>query len=684
MMAPLDRTLHSTNYSRWPGRYAVFILYAVLAIVAGCSDSGDNINSVRSSNERDCVNSSVLRNPYFGETHAHTVYSFDSYAFDVRLTPAEAFRFAKGEELGITPYNEQGEPMRTARLDRALDWAMLSDHAEFFGEASICTDPSFEEYQEDNCEFYRGQSNLTFIFFGGRMSAPPDEVMRFEFCGESGKLCVAESATIMAEQIEAAQDANDTSDDCQFTAFVGYEWTGHPRLEETGEQQNIHRNVLFANENVPARPTSYLDAPYPEDLWARLTSECIDGIPGCDVLTIPHNSNLSAGLMFAQSDKYGQPLTVEYARMRSRFEPLIEIIQHKGASECIAADDEPECSFEFLPWGQLSFDVAQGRAPDELGVPRQNAFVRHALGEGLALEKTLGVNPFKFGFVGATDTHMGTPGMVAENNYPGHTGARFSDSGLRLDLTKKQFLDDPHHNPGGLSVVWAEQNSRSALFAAMQRREVYGTSGPRHILRFFGGWDYEDNVCDSREPVQVGYDQGVPMGSDLPPPDNVSAPHFLVMAMKDSLAGAADLQQIQIIKGWLDEAGTRHQKVIEVAGDPNAGLDVDLETCTSSASGFDSLCTVWVDPQFNAEHNAFYYARVLESPSCRWTTLQCIEQEVNCAIAGSGPPEMRRVCCDGKSPSEIPRLQSHPIPPTIQERSWSSPIWYTSVAQTDG
>jgi hypothetical protein len=650
----------------------------------GCSDSSDNsvqVSDIVTAADRECVNHNALRNPYFGDTHVHTVRSFDSFAFDVRLTPRDAFRFAKGDEVGITPYNEQGEPMRTTRLDRPLDWAMLSDHAEFFGEISICTDPSFPEYEELECFLYRSQGNNVFNFFGSRGNAAPDDVERFPFCGDTGEVCTEQSSTIMLEHVEAAEGANDRSDDCLFTAFVGYEWTGQPELEGSREIQNIHRNVLFANEKVPPRPASYLDSPYPEDLWERLTSDCIEGIPGCDVLTIPHNSNLSAGLMFEQRDRNRQPFTAEYARMRARFEPIIEIFQHKGASECIADGSDPDCSFEFLPWGHLlGFLVATGRSDRSLGVARENAFARHALREGLALENDLDENPFKFGFFGATDTHMGTPGMVAENNFPGHTGARFSPDPLRLDLSKKQFLDDPHHNPGGLSVVWAEQNTRAALFAAMQRREVYGTSGPRHVVRFFGGWDYEENLCASAEPVQAGYDQGVPMGSDLAPQGSAETPRFLVMAMKDSLAGATDLQNIQIIKGWVDEVGGRHEKVFEVAGNRDSGAEVDLNTCTSTGSGFDNLCAVWVDPEFNGQHSAFYYARVLESPSCRWTSFQCLEQEINCADPDDGPQEMRRVCCDGTSPSDLPELQNNPIPKTVQERSWSSPIWYTPAA----
>lgn len=677
----IQRSFCSNSIIQWPpiGVVRKLATCGMVLLTTACGDQLSSEPPLTDAAQRQCVNQSSLRNPYFGETHVHTMRSVDAYSFDIRLTPADAFRFARGQEVGITPYDAQGQPMRTTRLDRPLDWAMLSDHSEFFGEVAICNDPSLAEYQSPGCQSYREQSVAGHRAFLGLWAVPQDNVHRMPFCGEEGELCVEHSNTVMQEQVDAAEAANDLSDECRFTAFVGYEWSGNPQNLETREIQNIHRNVLFANEKVPKRPSSYLDAPYPEDLWGALSADCREGIPGCDVLTIPHNSNLSAGLMFRQLDKYGQPFSADYARRRASFEPIIELIQHKGSSECWPGSSDPECRFETLPWSHLAGNrVASGDLPEgllPLGKPRENAFVRNAWKEGLVLEKSLGSNPFKFGVFGATDTHMAAPGMVAEDTFPGHRGS--PNPGEVWDLDKQQFLDDPHHNPGGLSVVWAEQNTRASLFAAMKRREVYGTSGPRHVLRFFGGWNYDENLCNSPELVQAGYEQGVPMGSDLPARDGAAAPRFVVSALKDSGGRATDLQRVQIIKGWVDDNGAHHEQVYEVAGNAANGAGVDLNTCSSTGAGSSNLCTVWVDPEFNPQHSAFYYTRVLENPSCRWTTFQCLEQGVICSDPASGPADMRAVCCDAKSPATHPEMPpDYEIPQALQERSWSSPIWY--------
>ncbi|MDX1496970.1 MAG: DUF3604 domain-containing protein, partial [Salinisphaeraceae bacterium] len=287
---------------------------------------------------------------------------------------------------------------------------------------------------------------------------------------------------------------------------------------------------------------------------------------------------------------------------------------------------------------------------------------REAMKEGLNLEKNLGVNPFKYGFISSSDTHLGTPGNVSESDFPGHAGAGLNPSEGVPGLT-----DVIEASPGGLAVLYAEENSRPSLFAAMQRREAYATSGTRPVVRFFGGWDIPANACGRSDFVELGYANGVPMGGDLPAaPGGDSAPIFAVSALRDPGGPGVTsepLQRIQIIKGWIDENGEKQEQVYEVAGDPNNGASVDLSNCQTSGSGFASLCSVWQDPDFSVDQHAFYYARVVENPSCRWSTYQCLAANVNCDEPES-VPEPLADCCNTD------------FPKTIQERAWTSPIWY--------
>jgi hypothetical protein len=381
------------------------------------------------------------------------------------------------------------------------------------------------------------------------------------------------------------------------------------------------------------------------------------------VLTIPHNSNLSAGLIFQSAaltklEDDGLATTPEEAKRRSRWEPLVEIMQHKGDSECDlragSGQSDEACGFEKLPYD--NFGARNSGARDPEFVPSEKMFVRWALGEGLRLSQTLGANPFKFGLVAATDTHIAAPGHVAERSHGAHGGAGPQDADA-----SKGFPDEFEFGPGGLSVVWAEENARDAIFAAMQRREAYGTSGPRIALRFFGGWDYAADACARADAVAHGYTAGVPMGADLPARGEAAAPRFLVSALKDAGGEATPLQRIQIVKGWL-ENGVAKERVIDVAGGPNDAR-VDPATCEPSGAGHASLCTVWSDPAFDPGAPAYYYARVLENPTCRWTQHLCVAAKVDCSQPGD-VPEGYRACCDEQAPR------------SIQERAWSSPIWY--------
>jgi hypothetical protein len=493
---------------------------------------------------------------------------------------------------------------------------------------------------------------------------------------------------VWRQVVSDAEAAYDRSDACKLTTFPGYEWSGAPRVK------NLHRNVMFKNEKVTALPYNYFDEPYAEGLWASLREECVDAGTGCDVLTIPHNSNLSEGIYFENEMANGEPFTSEYVEARNAMEPVIEIYQHKGASECLpgAATADELCGFEVIPFSNLATtNLEQITPPDPKG------FLRYAYGEGMRFEGSLGTNPFQYGITAATDTHISAPGFVAEDDFKGHGGAGQPN---RFLPPPPGFPDIEYLSPGGLTAVWAEENARDAIFSAIRRKETFGTSGPRMTVRMFGGWDYPTNLCNAADLVAQADAAGVPMGGTLEPQPALSAPVFVVSAMQDSTS--APLQRIQIVKGWLD--GDAYQvQVFEIDGDANNGASVDLATCARQGEGSGDLCGVWQDPDFDPGQRAYYYARVLENPSCRWTTWQCSTAEYDCAdwdYAGcverkdDFPPSdytcdccdpaagLNQAFCDGISCADPGLLSDaeerccHQVEPTIQERAWSSPIWY--------
>jgi hypothetical protein len=597
-----------------------------------------------------CANYAPLRNPYFGDLHVHTALSLDASTQGTRVQPADAYRFARGEALGVQPYAPDGTALRHLRLTRPLDFAAVTDHAELFGELTICETPGLPGYDALPCVILRRWPRLAF-FIANSQVANSTAPRRFSFCGPDGALCRAEAQTPWKVVRDAAEGAYDRTAACRFTTFIGYEWTGAPG------SNNIHRNVIFHDAAVPDLPVTYVEAPRPELLWTQLAEGCRDK-PGCDFLTIPHNSNLSNGLMFQTITADGNPIAAEDARARAAMEPLVEIMQHKGDSECRLGPETTDelCGFEKLPYQNF-----QANYIPWLAEPAGSTnFVRNILSEGLAQEQRIGVNPFKFGFIAGTDSHIGAAGGVREDQFIGHGGA-----GVPPDSASPGLPDDIELNPGGLAVLWAEENSRDALFAAMRRREAYGTSGPRMIVRFFGGWRYPDDLCQSAAFVEHGYADGVPMGSDLPPrPQQAEAPTFAVWALRDPGGGdpTAPLQQVQIIKGWV-EGDQLRQRVYTIAGDAANGARVDLATCKPQGEGFDQLCDVWRDSEFNPAQHAFYYARVVQNPTCRWSTYHCNAAGIDCRDP-SRVPEGFAACCD-----------TH-YPPSVQERAWTSPIWY--------
>ncbi len=602
-----------------------------------------------------CGNYNPERQVFFGDLHVHTAYSFDAYTWDVRTTPADAYRFARGTPIALPPLDATGNGTRLARIDRPLDFTAVTDHSEFLGEVSLCSTPGSPAYDTLTCQNFRQGFAESQLDFGARLSVRRPQ-RAADVCGADWQRCL-EVAGDVWERIRGA--AAQAYEPCRFTTFIAYEYTN------ALAGSTLHRNVVFANDRVPP-PVSTFEQNTPEGLWRELQRVCTQQIPGCDVIAIPHNSNESTGRMFTV--EYGGASSIEQQReqasLRARMEVLVEVFQHKGSSECFAGlssvlgvPDEA-CDFEPRQRGELT-DCGEGVG--QLGAAGRGCisrrdYVRNVLGMGLREYARLGVNPFSFGLIASTDTHNGTPGRVAEYEFQGHRGSAEATPGGLIgydELGEATVL----FNPGGLAAVWAEENTRESIFAALKRKETFGTSGPRIVVRFFAGWDLPPNWCESPERIGVGYRQGVPMGGTLVRNSSNGAPVLAIAAESDP--GTVEhpgtlLQRIQVIKGWLSH-GQPQLRIYDVAGNANNGASVDVRTCTPTGPGFTRLCTVWRDPDFDPENPAFYYVRVLENPSCRWHVHACNQL----------PPESRPSACNDPT-----------LPRTIQERAWTSPIWY--------
>ncbi|MEM7411551.1 MAG: DUF3604 domain-containing protein [Myxococcota bacterium] len=645
----------------------------LLLLALGCGESIDPAEyQVQESPEIEpvaCDHRDPGRRAFFGDLHVHTALSSDATGYGVRVRPTEAYGYAFGDPILLPPNDDDGKGTREVRIDRPLDFAALTDHAEFLGEQRLCQDPESEVYDREFCVAIRTSTTPIDNPLAIQIMHPfpsRDE----EVCGPEGVRCKTAVSEAWRETIAAAEEWNDTTAACRRTTFIGYEYSSF-RLGS-----NLHRNVIFATRQVPSRPISYLEATREWELWELLRDVCVEPENGCDVLAIPHNSNISNGRMFSVDYPGAGSVAAqaERARLRARIEPIVEVMQHKGDSECrvsidgvLGAEDEL-CAFEKFE------DLAFQRLGDELpgtcwdgtigdSIPRlgpsclsPRSYVRYALTQGVAEEARIGVNPFRFGLTASTDTHNGMAGGVEERSYPGHLGTADGVLDGRL-AAEPGRMGNASNGPGGLIGVWAEENSRPALFAAMQRREVFGTSGPRIRPRFYAGWDYTDDLCDAADRLDQAEAGGIPMGGVLSPSRTGEPPTFAVWATRDlgtARAPGGLLQRIQIIKGWVDDDGELHQRVIDVAGGPNRA-DVDPETCQPRGKGARTLCGVWRDADFDPDRGAVYYARVLENPSCRYTTWQCLDL----------PEDERPSACDDAV-----------LAAPQQERAWTSPIWY--------
>jgi hypothetical protein len=581
---------------------------------------------------------------FWGDTHLHTAISVDAGAASCRLGPEDAYRFARGEEV-VTSTGQR------AKLSRPLDFLVVSDHSEMYGlmpqllkgDPAILATPKGKEWFDLIRQGGDGAFKaITEIVQALAQDDPPIENPQ---------------AILSAWQLNnaAAEKYNEPG---RFTAFIGFEWTSMPK------GNNLHRVVVFRDAADKANrtlPFSQYDSPNPEDLWKYMAA--YEKETGGRVLAIPHNGNVSSGLMFADVDFVGKSMTKAYAAERILREPLIEVTQQKGDSETHPVLSPNDEFADYERWDRMNLNGIVLHKPEMA----QFEYGRGALKRGLKFEETLGVNPFKFGMIGSTDSHVGLS-AVEEDNYFGKVSL-LEPNPHRWEHVSIEYKPDPkavkpvlgwEMGASGYAAIWAKENTRESLFDAMKRKEVYATTGSRMTVRFFGSWNFDPGDAQTRMPASIGYEKGVSMGGDLRNAPSGKSPSFLVAALKDPLSG--NLDRIQIIKGWLDTNGAVQEKVYDLAWSddrkpgsdgklPSVGNTVDVANATwTNTIGAPELIGVWKDPDFNPKQRAFYYARVIEIPTPRWTAYDAKRLGI-------------------KMSSEVPM--------TTTERAYTSPIWYT-------
>lgn len=585
--------------------------------------------------------------PYFGDTHLHTSYSFDAGAFGCRLGPKDAYRFAKGEELVAS----MGQRVRLAR---PLDFLVVTDHSDnlgFFpkllaGDPKLLADP-------------QGRKWYNMIQEGKGADAAVEMIIQFSQ-GTFPKTLesLPDTPTYRAAWREIIAVADAANEPGRFTAFIGYEWTSN-----TGGN-NLHRNVIFRDDGtrarlvVPLTTVKPLGSDNPRDLWKWMAA--YEEKTGGNVLAIAHNGNLSNGRMFPVIESFtNKPVDREYAEQRARWERLYEATQIKGDGETHPFLSPTDEFAAFERWDKGNLDLSELKKNDMLA----HEYARSALKIGLKLEQELGSNPYKFGMIGSTDSHTGLATADQDNFFGKASSSEPSPTRATHPFVKNgdRVIMGWETVASGYAAVWATENTREAIFDALERRETYATTGPRMAVRFFGSWDFEAKDAHNRLPASVGYAKGVPMGGDLRDAPSGKSPTFLVGALRDPIG--ANLDRIQVVKGWLDKSGELHEKIYEVvwSGDrkpdtrtgklPAVGNTVDVAEATwVNTIGAPELITVWKDPDFDPSQRAFYYARVLEIPTPRWTAYDAKRFDIK---------------MDAK------------IPMTTQERAYTSPIWYT-------
>jgi len=632
-------------------------LLAVIVVVAGALAScGQSDRSDDAGAERDLGAETKAEYPtrvFWGDMHLHTANSADAFAYGARLDPDGALRFAKGEE--VTSSNGL-----RAKLARPLDFLVIADHAEglgmmyeiYSGNPALVSDPTLARWRDmmhaGGSEAQRATREIVTAHANGTLPAIVSDEEKVAPVARS----IWDSHTKTVERHNRPGE---------FTAFLGYEYTSVPG------GNTLHRVVVFRDGQDLLRtiiPFSATQSEDPADLWQFLDRYQED--TGGRALAIPHNSNLSNGRMFAFVDFEGNRIDADYARKRARWEPLVEVTQIKGDSEShpfLSPNDE------FAAFGDAGWELGNATLQEtKTNAMLAGEYVREALKRGLAIEKETGVNPYKLGLIGSTDSHTGLATGDEDNFFGKHAVVEPSAERAVAVQKRKGELEilGWHYLAGGYAGVWSTENTREALFDAMMRKEVYATTGPRIALRFFGGWDFNASDAVGQRVANSGYARGVPMGGDLPKREGEGAPTFLLSALRD--ADGANLDRLQIVKGWIDSAGQTHERVYDVAwSNPDSrppdeegrpppikdSVDLDVPDWSNSI-GAPELSSVWVDPDFNAAVDAFYYARVIEIPTPRWTAYDAVRFGVTL-------------------PDEVVLM--------TQERAYSSPIWYS--AQSD-
>ena len=588
--------------------------------------------------------------PLWGDTHLHTGLSVDAGLFGARLGLDDAYRFARGEEV----ISSTGQPVKLAR---PLDWLVIADHSDAMGLVDDLSSAS-----PNVTKFEQGKRWSDGMRAGGETAVETalDLITNFSQGNIDPDLLAAYSpgskgyTSVWKKVVKAAEDFNDPGN---FTSLIGFEWTSLVK------GNNLHRNVIFrdggdkAGQVVPYTTQPPVGSTDPLDLYAYL--ENYESKTGGTALALAHNGNLSNGLMFPVDAQYtGRKLDEEYVQKRARWEPMYEVTQIKGDGEAHPFLSPDDAFADFETWDAGNLDLTEAKTDEMLA----GEYAREALKNGLLLEKTLGTNPYKFGMVGSTDSHTALSTAEEDNYFGKHAGSEPSPDRMLHPFTKtdKGEFKGWEQSASGLAAVWAQENTREAIFDAMARKEVYATTGTRIGVRFFGGWDYTADDLNSRQPAFRGYDKGVPMGGDLPKAGEKKTPTFMVYALKDPLG--ANLDRIQIVKGWVDSDGKTHEKVYDVAWSqgrepdangvlPAAGNTVDIGNANwTNTIGASELGTVWTDPDFDPAISAFYYARVIEIPTPRWIVYDAFRY-------GTKIPEGATT--------------------VHQERAYTSPIWYS-------